>query len=145
MQGPPKTSVDALTALEGRDSRREHPEERRRRLALEGEPEAQSIEERLVRSAGGVPPEEMARLGTHYDERMAPYDQPRSPGITRSEDFLPPPGRPDEVSYSVRPALLDEPMTQEEPAPLTQGERIMQILIDMQAGLNEIAVIVQSD
>jgi hypothetical protein len=143
MQGPPKTSVDGLTALEGRTSRREHPEERRRRLALEGEPEPQSIEERLVRNAGGVSPAEMQRLGMNPDPRYEVYDNsPRAPGITRSEDFLPPPAPPQEVTYSVHPSLLDQPMTQDEPAPLTQGERIMEILVDIQSGLNEIALII---
>ena len=87
MQGAPKTSVDGLTALEGRASRREHPEERRRREALEsfGVEDVRPIEERLVQTAGGVPPSEMARVGTAHDPRLDAY----LPNRTRSEDFLP--------------------------------------------------------
>lgn len=141
MQGPPKTSVDGLVALEGRESRREHPEERRRRLALEesGGEDVRPIEERLVQRAGGVPTSEMAKVGTHTDERLDPY----FPNRTKSEDFLPP---PEETPVWERPSWVDSRM-EESPVQVTMtaGERIMQILVDVQHGLNEIALIISSD
>jgi hypothetical protein len=162
MQGPPKTSVDGLTAGEGRDSRREHPEERRRRLSGDDSPE--SLENRLVQNAGGVHPDEMASLGMTPDDRYEVYERaPRPPGVTRSEDFAPTapidPFSRRPAAYDARdeapapaweaearrPSILDEEQVYSEEVPLTTGERIIEILIAIQAGLNEIALIVADE
>ena len=127
MQGPPRASVDALTAADGRESRREHPEAKRRRLQaeldeLEGEFEEASIEDRLVQNAGAVSSEEMQAIG--LTRPMDPYTRqvPAGPAGWRGA-----------------------PMYEEMPEPqLTMHDRIIELIVEAQSALNAIAVIVAS-
>ncbi len=137
MQGPPKTSVDALTALEGRESRREHPEAKRRRLA--GEVPEASIEERLVTHAGGVSVEEMQSLG--LGNPIDPYTRKEVPYQHRTETPTPTWELP-HPSFLDATTVEEEDLPVEEDAPITQGERVLQLVVEAYAALNEIARIV---